>query len=485
MRDKLRQLSKDTAVYGISTILSRFLTFILVPFYSHMLGKADNGIIGAIYAYIAFLNILYLYGMDTAYLKYASIYMQEKKKDVFSSPFLSVVFSSAVISMLFYVFRGPVNEVFQLPDRYSYILNYIVLILFFDALSAVPFAYLRIVRKAKKFALIKTINILINVVLNIVLLRMMKMGIEAVFIANLAASVITMMLLLPDILENFHLRIDKDLFRLMLKFGMPYLPASLASMVIQVIDRPILLRLTDDATVGLYQINYKLGIFMMLFVSMFQYAWQPFFLHNAKESNAKEIFSRVLTWFVLAGSTVLVMLSLFIEDLVKASILNVTLIDSRYWSGLSIVPVILAGYLFNGIYVNLTAGILIQEKTKYIPYVTALGAIVNIAVNFALIPVWGITGAAMATFLSYVFMAAGLYLVSRHFYPIDYEYGKLLKILIAVTITAVLYYLFGFTTILLKILLVALYSIMIVLFGVVSGEEIKSIKTVFLRRKAA
>ncbi|HEX2963137.1 MAG TPA: flippase [Ignavibacteriales bacterium] len=484
MREKFKELTKDTAVYGISTILSRFLTFILVPFYSHVLGKAENGIVGYIYAYIAFLNIIYLYGMDSAYLKYASLNKDEKnKKSVFSTPYIFVTITSVVISLLIIIFRPQVNAAMDIPqDRWD-ISYYFTFILFFDALAVIPFAHLRLLRKARKFALIKTINIIVNVALNIILIRGFKMGMMAVFISNLVASVLTLILLVPEIMRNLEIKINKELLKKMLRFGLPYLPASLASMVIQVIDRPILLMMTDESTVGVYQINYKLGIFMMLFVSMFQYAWQPFFLHNAKEKNAKELFAKVLTYFVLAGSAVLVVLSLFIDDLIRVRIMGFTLIGAAYWSGANIIPIVLLGYLFNGIYVNFTAGIFIEEKTKYLPYITGLGALVNVGVNYTLIPHFGIMGAASATLASYVVMAIALFIVVQKFYKIDYEYGKLFKILLSVLIPAIVYYAVPIHSILFRFTALILFVVLLFLLKIINRDEVKALKKIFLPQR--
>lgn len=484
MKEKFKELTKDTAVYGISTIFSRFLTFILVPFYTHVFRADQYGIVTNIYAYIAFLNVVFLYGMDSAYLKYVSMKEETDKKDIFSTPFLCVVLTSVIFSVLLLLFRSPVNMAIDIPASHSGLLYYFVLVLTLDALSIIPFAYLRIKRKAKKFALIKTLNIVINVALNLILIPGMKMGIEAVFISNLFASAFTLIALIPDIAENLRLNITGSTLIKMLKFGLPYLPAGLASMVIQVIDRPILLAMTDRTTVGIYQANYKLGIFMMLFVSMFQYAWQPFFLNNAKEENAKEIFSRVLTFFTLAGSLVLVFLSLFIDDIVKLNVFHRPIIGAAYWGGLSIIPIVLLGYLFNGIYVNFTAGIFIKEKTKYIPYVTGTGALVNVVVNYALIPSLGMTGAALATLFSYFVMALGLFFVSQRFYRINYEYGKLLRIFIAVLITAVIYYKFAIGNILLKVLTLIAFFVMILGLRIIKTGEITSILKTFRRRTA-
>ena len=169
----------------------------------------------------------------------------------------------------------------------------------------------------------------------------------------------------------------------MLKFGLPYLPAGFAVMLVQVIDVPILEKLTDLETVGIYKANYKLGIFMMLFVNMFQYAWQPFFLQNAKEPNAKEMFSKILTYFTLVGSIILVVLSLFINDFVQIKFAGFSIIGSEYWAGLQIVPIVLLAYLFNGMYTVFSAGIYIEEKSIYVPFITGTGALSKCSSKFS------------------------------------------------------------------------------------------------------
>jgi len=482
MKEKLKELSRDTAIYGISTILSRFLSFILVPFYTQVFRPAEYGIITNVYAFIAFLNVVYLYGMDASYLKYASV-KEDNHREIFSTPYLFVLITSIIFSSLFVIFRLPFNDLADIPSENISVSLYVLSILFFDALAVIPFAHLRLLRKAKKFALIKTINIAVNVSLNLILILVYNMGMEAVFISNLAASVLTLILLLPDILANLNLKVDSSILRRMLRFGIPYLPAGLASMIIQVIDRPILLKLTDESTVGIYQANHKLGVFMMLFVSMFQYAWQPFFLNTAKEENAKEIFSKVLTYFILAGSIILVILSLFIEDLIKVKIFGRSIIAEEYWGGLYIIPVILLAYLFNGIYVNFTAGIFIKEKTNMVPYITGAGALANIVINYFLIPSMGMLGSGFAILISYIVMAAGLFIVVSKHYPVNYEYGKIFRIALAVTIVAVLYYTITDLTIAYKFLLLLLFMALLMIFNIINRRELKGISTLILRRK--
>ncbi len=478
MIDKIKELTKDTAIYGISTIVGRFLGFLLVPFYTNVLSPGEYGIFAYIYSYIAFLNIIYIYGLDAAFLKYTSVASEDEKKDTFSTPFIFVTLTSVVFSVLIFTFRNSVGMAINLSSDHSYLLFYVIFILFFDTLALIPFADLRLQRKAVKFAVIKIFNILINISLNVILIVYYKLGIEAIFISNVIASAFSLVALLPDILKKFHLTLDKTILKKMLKFGIPYLPASIAAMIVQVIDRPIMKFMTNETTLGIYQANYKLGIFMMLFVSMFQYAWQPFFLTNAKEKNAKEIFSKVLTLFVLAGSIILVSLSLFIEDLAKIEIYHGhTIIGKEYLGGIAIVPVILFGYFFYGIYVNFNAGLYIEEKTKYFPAVTGLGAVINIVVNIFLIPVLGIMGAALATLASYLVMSVGLFIVSQKIYRINYEYGKLAKIFVVILLVGSAYYYFlnfGGLNILVKIVMLFAFIGLLFLFRILKKEDLFS-----------
>jgi len=441
MIEKIKELTKDTVIYGISTIVGRFLNFLLVPIYTNFISTSDFGVFSNIYAYIAILTIIFIYGMDAAFLKYSSLAEESKKKDSFSTPFVFVMLTTIIIVAVLSILKSSFLTLMRVPSDYSYLYLYFILILAFDATALIPFASLRLKRKAAKFTSIKLINIFINLSLNLILIVVYNFGIEAIFISNLAASVFSFLALLPEIFSNLKLKIDFVLLKRMLWFGIPYLPASIAAMLVQVIDRPIVLALTDASTLGIYQANYKLGIFMMLFVSMFQYAWQPFFLTNAKEKNAKEIFSKILTLFLLAATFIWIVLTLFVEDLAKFEFLpGKTIIGREYLSGLIIVPIILLGYLFHGLYVNFTAGIYIEEKTKYFPMVTGSGAVINVVVNFLLIPIIGIIGAALATLISYVVMSGGLFYVSQRFYEIKYEYKKIGKILFLILISASFYY---------------------------------------------
>ena len=424
MLDKIKKLSKDTLVYGVSTMVSRFLNFILVPFYTNFIPPSEYGIIANIFAYIAILNVLFSIGMESGYFKFASTLEVGSKKQNFSLPFFSVFINSLILSSIIFVFPGAFKPIFGVGEGYLVLVQYTALILFFDAIALVPFAYLRLNNKAKIFAAFKIINVVINVSMNLILIIGFNMGIEAILISNVVASAATVVLLLPIILKNIEFSFNKELLSELLRFSLPYIPAGISSNIIQVIDRPILLYLTNDETAGIYTANYKLGIIMMLFVTVFDFAWRPFFLNHAKEPDAKKIFAKVMTLFVAVGSFVTLTTSVFLPEIVK-------IFGASYRSGFEIVPLILLAYIFNGIYVNLMPGIYFEKKTKYLPIITGGAALLNVLVNISLIPVMGMMGAAIATLVSYVSMAVGLFFVAQRFYPIRYEYGKIVMLFIS------------------------------------------------------
>jgi O-antigen/teichoic acid export membrane protein len=485
MSTKLKQLGTDTAIYGISTVVGRLLTFLLTPLYTNVLPPSDLGIVATVYAYIAFLNILYGYGMETAFMRYtASLELGDKKQN-FSVPFLSVAATSVLFTVAIGLFRDTLGALAHVPASHSSVVGYAAGILLLDALALIPFAHLRMERKAKYFAALKLFNIVLTVALNLVVLVNLRWGIEGIFIANLIASGATLALLLPVIFRNLSLRWQPALHRALLRFALPAVPSYLASMMIQVIDRPILEALTDKATVGVYQANYRLGIFMMLIVSTFDFAWRPFFLSNAAEPDARRLFARVLTYFFGLMVGCFLLISFFINDVVTLPIYHGrSLIAPEYWSGLSIVPIVLVAYIFLGISNTIVAGIYIEKRTAKLPIVTFIGAAVNIIANVLLIPPFGITGAAVATLLSYAVMAGVLYVIVQRVYPIEYEFGRMAKIAIAAAFVFLLFQLVQFpaANVLWKIGLLVLFGVLLYAMKVFSTDEISSLKHLFAKR---
>lgn len=488
MIEKLKELTKDTAVYGISTVVGRFLAFLLVPFYTHVLNPGEYGICSNVYSYIAFISLIYIYGMDVAFQKYAANAAETEKKNLFSTPVIFVFLTSLAFSILIILVRNPLNSFMDVGDKYVHLIYYSILIMLFDSAALIPFANLRLERKAKKFAFIKIVNILIQIGLNLLLVLKLRWGIEGIFISNLAASVVTILFLLPEIKRYFIWVIDKPTLKKMLWFGLPYLPASLGATIVQVVDRPLVLKIAGEEMCGIYQANYKLGIFMMLIVSMFQYAWQPFLLTNAKEKKAKEIFSKVLTLFMIGASLIWITISLFIDNLVKLNLFGYTFFGPKFQKGWEIVPVILLAYLFHGMYVNFTAGIYIEEKNKYLPLITGAGALINVIVNLLLIPVWGIMGAALATLASYVLMASMIFFFTQKYYPVKYEYKKVFTILGMVIAAAGVYYYLFYTNdhqifILYKLFMLISFVSFLFIFKIIRKHDLVVTLNLLLRKK--
>lgn len=482
MRDKIKSLSKDTLIYGTSTVIQRFLAFILVPLYTNTFPPSEFGIISNLFAYIAILNVFFSIGFESGYFKFASTLEIGDKKENFSLPFFSVFVNSLILSSVIFFLPYQIAPIFQLDAAHAPLLRYAALILFFDAVVLIPFANLRLHRRAKQFGLLKVISITINITLNIILIFVLKWGTEAVFISNAIASGVTFLIFIPLILKNISFTFNKELYKEMLKFSLPIIPAGIGASFVQVIDRPILTYLTNDTTVGIYQANYRLGILMMLFVSIYEFAWRPFFLQTAKEANAKQIFSKIMTLFIFAMCILFLFLSFYLENIIKIPLpFRGYLIGQSYWSGIGIVPIVLAGYLMYGIYVNLMAGIYIEKKTKYLPLITGIGAAVNVAVNFALIPKLGMTGAAYATLISYFAMMVGIYITANKFYKINYEFSKIYLIAFS-TIATFAIYSFTAGTFLhewyFKVVFLVLFFVLTFAFKIVTLKDIKSLRTI-------
>jgi O-antigen/teichoic acid export membrane protein len=485
MLQQLKRLGGETIVYGTSTIVGRFLNFLLVPLYTNVLLPGPYGVIAVVYSLIAFVNVIYSYGMESAYFKYSSSLDIGTREENFTTPFAFLFGTSSLFSLMIIAFANPIADAVRLPHEYLSIVYYSAGILAFDALAIIPFASLRMERKAVQFATLKFLNIAVNVGMNIVLLVGLRTGVEGIFISGLTASVLTFLLLLPTVGRHMTNGMHGGLLKALLKFGLPSVPAGLSATAVQVIDRPILRALTDDATVGIYQANYRLGIFMMLIVSMYDYAWRPFFFSMAKDPAAKGIFARALTYLVLLMSVIFLAVSFFIGDIVTLSVSGRHLISPNYWSGLPIVPVVLLGYLFFGMYINLTAGIYIEKKTHYLPAITFLGALVNVIANYLLIPSAGMMGAAWATLFAYLAMAIGGYIVAQRVYPLQYEWGRIGKIAIAGIVVVLIWSLNPFhepvTSVLFRLTLLAAFLVLMYLLRFFDPREVDFLRRAFQR----
>ena len=447
---KLKELFSDTLIYGISSVVGRFIGYLLVPLHTGVFDQAQYGIISLIFAAIALFNVVFTMGMESAYIRYAKD--RDKAKDIFKTIQLFLLASSAVLVFLLWVSEPLLAPAVGLESG-DPILWIMLGILFFDTLAIVPFAELRLIRKSVLFATLKIGNILVNIGLNFYLILGLNYGIEAVFISNLAASLLTALAIWVFTIPMFMGKWDTALLKKALLFGLPFIPAGFGHAINELVDRFFLKAMdqsaidsiygtdyTADDIVGIYSACYKLAVFMLLVVQMFRMAWQPFFMRQSDEESAPETFSQTFTLFNAAAAAVFLMVALFAEQIVsiKVPVLDFYLVDEKFWGGLGIMPLLLIAYWFQGWYINFSAGIFISETTKRLPQITLIGAGITIAANFVMIPYLGMMGSALATLCSYAVMALMIYYYSVNAFKVPY---KLMTALGMMLISVGLYYL--------------------------------------------
>ncbi|MBX3042762.1 MAG: polysaccharide biosynthesis C-terminal domain-containing protein [Candidatus Kapabacteria bacterium] len=485
MYSKIKKLGSDTLIYGFATVFGRFLNFLLTPIYSNLLFGTEYEFIIYIYALLAFINVIYSFGMESAFFRFYSHDNKEQASKVFTHSFLIINIISVAFTAIILISSDFIASIIANPEVTSaaYLIRLAALIPMLDAAILIPMGYMRMTNQAKKFATIRFSLIFLTVAFNLILLIGFELQAEGVLYAQLIASSIGVIYLLPMIVKKFLAQIDNKLFIRMLKFGLPTIPANLAAIILQVADRPILTELTDSfRDVVTYQVNYRLGIPMMIFVTVFEYAWKPFYLSHFKDSHAKELFARIFTYFTLAAALIFLTISMFIGYIVRIpGIGGEYFINPEYWSGMHIIPIILFAYYFNGVFTNLSAGLLIEKKTQYLPLAVGIAALVNIAVNFVLIPKMGYEGAAWATLAAYFVSVLIIYFIVMKIFPVNYEWRRVALILVA---TAGIFftdkYLTGFIEnnilIVFKVSLLIIFFCMLYLFKFFGSNEIEILK---------
>jgi O-antigen/teichoic acid export membrane protein len=490
MKSRILNLAGDTLTYGIFILIGRFLTFLLTPFYTNFLTTEEVGDVGNFFALIAFVNVVYSFGMDSAFFRFYS-------KDDLSRSKLAFTYSYLVISgislsltiILLLTSKYFALLLTNLPDK-DFIVRLAILVPFTDCLMVVPYAYLRMTRKVAKFSLIRFSLIVVAVGLNIYFVVIQKIGIKGVFYAQLIANLLGVLIFVPTIKRLLFLKWDSKLFYEMLRFGLPTIPATFSGIILQVVDRPILKFLTDAKQVGIYMVNYRLAIPMMLFVAMYDYAWRPFYLSHYDSSDAKELFTRVFKYFVYVSGLIFLLNAFFIEYIIRLPFFGGTFIAPSYWEGLDIIPIVMLGYIFNGFYINFTAGIYIEKQTHYLPVAVGVSALANIALNFILIPLMGYRGAAWATSLAYFISSLVIIIFSQKVYPIRYQWDKIVPIFILFVVSYwVVYYVTNNLDLtwkfIIRLITVLVYLVIPFMLNIITKEERKSIALVsrsFLQR---
>jgi O-antigen/teichoic acid export membrane protein len=421
---ELRGLARETAVYGLSTVLGRLLNFLLTPLYSHLLEPADNGAMQSVYAFIALLTVIYGLGLDTAYLRFGR---RDGKPDgsAFGSALLTVLGSSLALSAAIALGAGPIARLAGLPEEMASLVRYAAAILAVDAAMLLPYAELRASHRAGAYAGIRLAGIALNVVLAFVFVRTLGLGLRGVFLANLLASVSTLAMLAPVILSRLAAP-ARERLREMLAFGAPLVLAGLGAMIVQVASRPILAKTVGLAEAGIFGTCYKLGIGMMLLVGMFDQSWKPFILERAARPDTDAIIARVLTYFAALGSWALLAIVFFTAPLATAPLFaGRPLIHPSFWGGLPVVPPVALAYLCNGLYFVMLAPLMLDKRTGAVSAATWAGAVVNLAANALLIPRLGMMGAAWAALAAYAAMAAAVWALGRRSRVVPYEWTRL------------------------------------------------------------
>lgn len=431
----LRRLAGDTAIYGMGTIVPRLLNYFLVPFYTRIFDEGPYGQITELYAWVAILMVILTYGMETSFFRYASTEKDARK--VFNTATGSILITSLLFIFLVSIFLGDISTALHYSNHKSFIIV-LAIVVTIDAFTALPFANLRLQKKAKRFSIIRIASVLVNVFLNFLFLLIIpkvfgnqvkewaiyssQNMIGIVFLANLFSSLVTLLMLIPE-LKSFRLKIDPALLKKMLAYGLPILIIGIAGMINEVSDK-ILLRyflpdqLTAEAEIGIYGANYKLAILMMLFIQMFRYAAEPFFFSEADKVDAKKNYSRIMTYFVIFMWTIFLGVTLYL-DIFKY------FIGPKFWAGLSIVPIVLLAKLFLGVYFNLSIWYKLTNKTFYGAIVAVLGATLTITLNVIWIPLYGYVGSAWANLATYFMIMVISYFWGQKIYRVDYELKKL------------------------------------------------------------
>jgi O-antigen/teichoic acid export membrane protein len=471
----IRRLAGETAIYGLGTMVPRFLNYLLVPLYTiYVFTNAEYGQVTLLYSYVAILLVLVTFGMETAFFRYANKVSNTHK--VFNTATTTVLIASVVFLIIIFAFVDDISQLIQYPANREYV-QIIALIIAIDAITSIPFAYLRFQNKALKFSSIRIISVGITITLNMLLLVAIPKYfgsnyvelpiyrntslVSFVFIANLLGSFSTLLMLGKEF-RSFKLQIDLSLLSKMLKYGLPILLISLSFMITEVADKILLKFLLPDKSIadsqlGIYGACYKLAIIMMLFIQMFRYAAEPFFFSEAKKKDAKRTYSKVMTLFVAFTWFIFLLVTLNIN-------LFKYFIGEAFWSGLVIVPIILSAKLILGIFYNLSVWYKLTNNTIYGALIAITGGIITIVLNIILIPQFGFIGSAWANFASYSTILLMSYFWGRRIYKVNYELNKiLLYTLIALGIYAISLYLNSLS----PVIYYTLSSIMLIIYSAI------------------
>lgn len=436
----VKSLAKDTVFYGLSSIIGRFLNWCLVPLYTICFIPEEYGIVTYIYSYVALVLVILIYGMETGFFRFANHNRYKDPMEVYSTALVSLAVSSTLFIVVALAFISPLAQALQCGHHHSYVVM-MVLCVALDAFTAIPFSYLRYQRKAKRFTILRLLNISINISLNLFFIIacpwLMKVapdtvswwydptfGIGYIFLANAISSLFNLIMLRPE-LRGFRWRFNPTLWREMIVYSAPLLVLGVAGIMNQTIDKIMLPHLVRDsatamAQVGIYGANYKIAIVMVMFIQAFRFAYEPFIFSQSKERGEDKLqaYRDAMKWFVIMAMLI------FLSVMFYLPVLRY-FISPKYFSGLDVVPVIMIAEFFFGIFFNLSLWYKLTDRTHWGMWFSLLGLAVTIAMNVALVPHFGYMGCAYAALACYSVMMIASYIAGRKMYPIGYPIRRI------------------------------------------------------------
>ncbi len=436
----IKKLAGQTAVYGLSSIAGRFLNYLLVTLHTRVMSVEEYGVSAYFYALIPFAAVFFSYGMETAFFRFYQ--KEDNKAKVFSTAFTAVALVSIILGALIF-FSAPALAHASKNEGRANFFRLVAIILAADAVTTIPFAWLRQQNRPMRFALLRLLNIGVIIGLNLLFYLIVPFlasrslaapmdatGVSSVwmFVANLIGSVCILPFFVSE-LKFLKEGFDKVLWQQMFKYAFPVLFMGFAGMINETLDRVLLKYMIADPSVADYQIgiysgNYKLSIIITLFIQAFRYAAEPFFFAEAGKADAPKTYASVMQYFILLCACIFAGVLLYLNILKH-------LISERYYEGLHVVPVLLMANICLGAYYNLSVWYKITDRTRLGALVSIIGAAVTITLNIILIPLYGYTGSAWATLICYASMAAMSYYLGQKYYPIPYNVKRIFAYLFA------------------------------------------------------
>ncbi|WP_205942433.1 lipopolysaccharide biosynthesis protein [Pedobacter sp. SYP-B3415] len=466
-----KKFAGQTIIYGVSTVFSRVLNFFLTPVYTSVYPTSIYGIFTNMYSWAALINAVLSFGMETTFFRYLNKY-EDRKQEVYNNAFWTVSFLALLFFATGMIFSSDIAA--SLADggvaatgNYRHYIRYFLWILLVDAICVIPFAKLRADGRPLKYGTIKFLNIGSFIGLNLVFLFLIpavirndwplsdwlsswyrSQWIGYVFIANLAASLLTMIMLLPEF-RRIQLRFEPRLFADMLSYSWPILVANISFVINENLDKIVLKELVPGngrgfQDTGIYGASAKIAVFLSIFIQAFRLGAEPFFFSHAKEKNARETYATILQYFVVVVAFIFVALVANIEILKYFIRGKDAAQQALYWSGLKVVPVLLFGYVCLGIYMNLSIWYRLSDQTRFGLYISGFGAVLTIILNIILIPRFSYVGAAWVSLLAYLSMMVLSYLLGQKHYPIPYPLLRMLGyLLLSVVMVYASFYIFN------------------------------------------